>query len=114
MRPASDLRCVFLGRPAEHFHHLTGRGVDGDYLDPALVVPLSLDQHIVEHQAWAVVGIADGEDLDPFILRLRRAGQLLVRLGDHHGDGTATIPTLTVVALGDMLHEVADALEARQ
>ncbi len=74
MMRTSDFRCVFLGRPADHLHHLTGRDPDGHYLDPPLWTPLVRRIHVVEHQGWRAAGIADGAVGDPNVLRLRRVG----------------------------------------
>lgn len=104
---ADDQQCVFLGRPADHLHHGTGRDADGDYLDPLLVVPLVARQHVVEHQGWNVAGIGDGVAGSNF-LRLRRIGYLLVRMGEHHGIGYVVLPASFVRQMGLMLHRVAD------
>ena len=41
----ADTECCPCGQPAEDRHHLTGRGPDGDYLDPDLAVPVCHDDH---------------------------------------------------------------------
>jgi len=105
--PASDNRCVFTGRIADARHHVTGRGADGLYLDPALVVPLARRQHVVEHSGWRVVGIGEGVDVRTDVLRLRRAAFHLVRLGEHHGAGVAMMPATFLRELGLMLHRIA-------
>jgi hypothetical protein len=105
---ADSYRCVFHSeRPADHLHHVTGRDADGDYLDPLLVVPLAHRQHVVEHQAWNVAGIGDGA-AGSNVLRLRRVGHLLVRMGEHHGIGFVVLPASFVRQMGLMLHRVAD------
>jgi hypothetical protein len=109
---ASDYGCVFFGRTADELHHPTGRDADGLYLDPRFVVPLARRQHVVEHVAWSVAGVREGEDLKPNFLRLTRSGLLLVRLADHHGNGLVTLPALFVRELGLMHHRIADELRA--
>ena len=104
------LVCIFTGRPADHFHHATGRGLDGRYLNADLVVPLVRRMHVVEHAALRRSGLDEATQLSPTVLRLRRAGHLLVRLGEHHGEGSVTLPAPSVRALGEMLNEVADEL----
>ncbi len=105
MRPV----CAFTGRSADHWHHVTGRGVDGLYLDD-LVFPLARRQHVLEHQAWRRVGLDDATQLPPSVLRLRRAAHLWVRLGAHHGFDLVTLPAPSVLAHGVMMNEVADEL----
>jgi hypothetical protein len=107
MMRASDYRCVFFDRPAEELHHPSGRGTDGQYLDPAFVAPLVCRQHVVEHAAWKVAGVRDGAELSPNFLRLKRSGLLLVRLGEHHGNGLVTLPAWFVLEFGLMLHRIA-------
>ena len=102
--------CAFTGRVADNGHHATGRGADGRYLDPYLVVPLARGMHVVEHQAWRRLGIDDPEMIAPAILRLRRSGHLWFRLGAHHGSGVVTLPATSVLAHGAMLNDVADEL----
>jgi hypothetical protein len=101
------LRDVFTSRAAEELHHSTGRDADGRYLDPALVVPLTRRQHVVEHVGWRALGIGEGAGLDPDVLRLRRAAFHLVRLADHHGAGVVALPASFVRELGLMLGQVA-------
>jgi len=105
------LVCVFTGRAADHLHHATGRGPDGRYLDADLVVPLARRMHVVEHAALRRSGLDEVTRVSPTVLRLRRAGHLLVRLGEHHGEGSVTLPAPSVRALGRMLGEVADDIE---
>lgn len=107
MRAASDFCCVFTGRSADHLHHMTGRGGDGGYLDPELVVPLSRAQHVSDHVCWRVSGIGEGADIPASVLRLRRSGHLLVRLAQHHAPGLVSFPAETLLNLGLMLHELA-------
>jgi hypothetical protein len=111
-RPATDHRCVFIGRAADEWHHGSGKGADGLYLDPAFVVPLTRRQHVVEHVGWRELGIGEGVNLSPGILRLRRTAFLLVRLGEHHGTGVVTLPAPSVRALGRLINEVANELVA--
>jgi hypothetical protein len=46
----STAECLFAcGRPVLQWHHLTGRGRTGFYLDPDLVVPLCHRHHVLVH-----------------------------------------------------------------
>lgn len=110
MRRAQDQRCPFTGEQADELHHLTGKDHSGAYLDPLLVVPLTRDQHVIEHQGWYRTGIGEHETGDLTDLRLRRAGQLLIRLGQHHGERSVTLPAGFLRALGRFLLEVASQL----
>ncbi len=112
MRRAADYRCVFLGRPADHFHHTSGTDVDGVYLDPDLYLPVVRRLHVSGHQVWNLAGCGDGTDAAPNVLRLRRSGLDLVRLGEFHTGGDVELPALFVVELGRMLQRVAADLEA--
>jgi hypothetical protein len=107
MRPAREWSCPFTGEPADQLHHPTGRGADGKYLDQELVVPFILDQHVIEHQAWDRTKIGEDIVANPNWLRLRRTGQLLVRLGEFHGEGTVSLPSPFVRQLGFLLLRVA-------
>jgi hypothetical protein len=112
MKSARDYLCVFTGRPADELHHASGKDALGVYLDECLLFPVVLRQHVVEHQGWPVAGVAEGLDADPNMLRLRRVGLLLVRLGEHHKSGLVRLPAESVSELGLMLHRVTDDLEA--
>ena len=114
MIPARDWRCPFTGRRADEWHHLSGRGIDGAYLDVGLVIPLCRPEHVIEHQTWRVAGVDDGSDANPGPLRLRRTGLLLVRLGERHGDGRVVLPALTVRELGLAWNRLADSFEGEQ
>ncbi len=114
MMRARDHRCVFVGQRADHLHHASGRDGAGRYLDPLLVVPLTRRQHVVEHTSWSVLGIADGSVIAPDLLRLRRTGHLLVRLGVHHEGRTVQLPPLFVVELGRLLNRLAEERELGQ
>lgn len=110
---ATHFSCPFTGRPAEQLHHTSGRDADGHYLDPDLVLPLSLVQHNCEHTGWNVAGFGDGARADPNVLRLRRNAHPLLRLADLHRDGLVIVPAFYVEQLAWMLLRIADALEAR-
>ena len=101
---ARDHRCIFLGRAADHLHHVTGRDTDGVYLDPHFVVPLARGQHVLEHQCWAPL-FDDHVAGDANVLRLRRTGHLLVRLSQHEGSRSVTLPGETILQLGLMLQQ---------
>ena len=107
MKPAREWRCPFTGEPADELHHPTGRDADGEYLDRELGVPLVLDQHVIEHQVWDRTEIGEDVVANPTWLRLRRVGQLLVRLGEFHGEGSVTLPSPFVRQLGFLLLRVA-------
>jgi hypothetical protein len=110
---ASDWRCPFSGGQANQGHHLSGRDNAGVYLDPPLVLPLSRREHNLEHQCWGRTSFAESSTAHSNYLRLRRTGHVLVRLGNHHGDGVLWLPAETVRQLGLMLHRVADSWEVR-
>lgn len=88
---------------------MTGRGPDGAYLDPDLLLPLVRRQHVLEHQSWGA-DFADGVAGEANVLRLRRSGNCWLRLGDCGGDGV-TLPAETVRQHGLMLQRIADDLE---
>jgi hypothetical protein len=104
----STSSCVFHGRTPVEMHHVTGRSPDGTYFDTALIVPMSPRQHVIEHQGWRAIGIGEDASLDPRVLRLRRAGHILVRLSEHHGEEVVALPAQSVRQLGLMLHQIAD------
>ena len=111
---AADSRCVFLGRDADHYHHLSGRHADGHYLDPSLVIPLARRQHVVEHQGWRVAGIGEGMRTVDNVLRLCRIAHMLVRLGEHRGIGVVVLPATMVRELGKVLQRISKDLESEQ
>ncbi|HXA30957.1 MAG TPA: hypothetical protein VNV87_01765 [Acidimicrobiales bacterium] len=86
----------------------------GNYLDSRLIVPVVRRQHVVEHQGWNVAGIGDGTSSDPNALRLRRNAHLLIRLTDHHEDGSVPLPVLYFRELAFMLIRVADDMEGER
>lgn len=99
-------RDPFTGRVADHDHHPTGRGPDGNYFDPLLVVPLSHKQHMTEHVVWRAFDLED-DQLPALKLRLLRAGNLLVRLGEYHDGGVVYLPARTVLGYGRLLQSIA-------
>jgi hypothetical protein len=107
---ASDYRCPFTNRPAEHLHHATGKDCEGIYLDTGLVLPLIGVQHRREHQSWGP-SFKDVIEGDPSVLRLRRMASLGVRLGEFHAGGYVSLPGFYVVQLGLTLHRIASDLE---
>jgi hypothetical protein len=111
--PARNLRCVFTGLPGDSLHHLSGTGEDGKHFDRHLVMPLLLQQHSLEHQQWRILGIGDASGCDPAVLRLRRIGCFLARLGEHHGPNTIVLPGDSVLHLGRSLWSIADYFEDR-
>ncbi len=110
MKRAVDYRCPFCGQVADHLHHMTGRDAFGSYLDPGLRVPLTRRCHVVEHQTWRIGGMDDGVGGSPNSLRLLRSGLLLVRLGEHHEDGSVWLPASTVRELGRMQVDISRQL----
>lgn len=107
MKPAREWKCPFTGEPADELHHPTGRDADDEYLDSELLIPLVLDQHVIEHQVWQRTAVGEKVRGNPTWLRLRRVGQFLVRLGEFHGEGTVTLPSPFVRQLGFLLLRVA-------
>lgn len=99
MRPEDP----FTGQPAEEFHHVSGRGPDGHYLDPDLVVPLTRRQHVIEHQLWRAAGI-DKVKGSVRVVRLQRIANLVCRIGQ--GEGTITLPATFFLSLGRLLLEI--------
>lgn len=110
---AKDWRCPFSDLPGDQLHHLSGRGAEGNYLFPDLVVPLVKTQHVLEHQAWRVAEVTDGRAGDPAVLFLMRSGLFMVRLADNHGDGVVTLPAFTLLELGRALMATAHTVEPR-
>jgi hypothetical protein len=92
-------------------HHPTGRDANGDYLDPGLTVGLSRRQHVVEHQGWRVAGFGEGSKAADNVLRLRRLGHLLVRMGEHHGIGVVVLPASLVRTIGRVMQRIANDLD---
>jgi hypothetical protein len=111
---ARQWQCVFLPRQADHSHHVTGRNVAGQYLDPELVVPVCQRQHVVEHQGWRIASIGEDSQLPDNLLRLRRTAHLLVRLAKHHEIGFVVLPASVVQALGRVLQRIADEMDGGQ
>jgi hypothetical protein len=107
---AGDFHCAFLGRRADHLHHVTGTDADGVYLDPLLVVPISAPQHDIEHVGWRALGIGEGAALPPDTLRLLRISHLFIRLGDVDTP-TGVLPTIFLRELGRTLQRVAGERE---
>jgi len=104
---ARDFECAFTGQPADELHHPTGRNAAGRYLDPDFVLPTVRRQHNLEHQSWGPSYKETVVD-DPDVLRLRRTGHLLIRLGEHRTGASVELPAAFAVALGLMLHQIAD------
>lgn len=98
MRPEDP----FTGAAASDWHHVSGRGPDGHYFDPDLVVPLTRRQHVVEHQLWRAGGI-DKAKGSIRVIRHRRIATLLCRLG--RKEGNVTLPASFFLALGKFLLE---------
>jgi hypothetical protein len=108
---AKDWRCLFTGRRAEELHHVTGRGPDGEYLDPDLLVPLTVRQHAVEHQTWTTYLIGEDACRSLPILRLLRAGLLLIRLSETAAD-EIVLPAWFVLELGRFIQRMAREKES--
>lgn len=102
---AAEWRCIFTGRPADHLHHPTVRGLDGAYLDRDFVVPVVRCQHDREHQSMSWSGL--DEIAEPNRARLERTAHLLIRCGEFHQDGLVTIPSESVWQLGLMLRRIS-------
>ncbi len=86
--------CLVCGDPACRGHHGTGRGPDGQYLDPDLRLPYCHDHHELSHDDWRTLEIDDSEQSEEpeqrlcFIerveLRLRRLAATAARLAEAH------------------------------
>lgn len=107
MSNARDFECPFSGELADEFHHPTGRDADRRYLDPALVIALSRRQHNREHQSWNDA-YKETVRADADVLRLRRVGNLFVRLGQHWAGGVVELRAEFVESIGLLLHRIAD------
>lgn len=85
---AADRMCQFCGDPAQQLHHLTGRDPSGAHLDPALVVALCRNHHVLVHsdlrsQQLDTPDAADWNDVTATRFRLNRLGTYLGRLADY-------------------------------
>lgn len=84
--------CAFCGADGALGHHVTGRDVQGRYLDPRLRCPLCHDHHLLLHDDWRVLGIEDPDrptqGAAPLTVvecverRLRRLATLVGRVAD--------------------------------
>ena len=110
MTAAEEWMCPFENDGAQQLHHQTGKDHRGVYFDRDLVVPLCIDHHVSEHQIWDRTGVGEQIVADQFWLRLRRAGQFLVRLGEYHGAGVVVLPAPYVRELGLLLIRLADEI----
>ncbi len=64
--------CARCGRfgPVEH-HHITGKGIDGRYLHPALTVPLCVPCHDGLHAVQRAAGIDGDREATPALVLAR-------------------------------------------
>jgi hypothetical protein len=86
--------CLWCGAAGWRGHHPTGRGPDGEYLDPELRLPYCHDHHELSHDDWRTLEVhASGRSDEPerglcFIervaLRLRRLAATVGRLAEAH------------------------------
>jgi hypothetical protein len=112
VRRAADFLCPYSSRPADEWHHLTGRDAGRTYLDAGSVVPIARRPHVLVHQSWRVLGIDDGSECSPHLLRLQRSGSLFCLLGEQHRDRAVELPGFTVHQHGLMLLRIARDLGA--
>jgi len=86
------LGCLTCGAIWCERHHPTGRGSEGQYLDPDLRFPFCRDHHELTHDDWRTLGIHDPESgqepgrqltfIERVELRLRRAAATTARLAE--------------------------------
>lgn len=76
--------CLLCPRCGRYWHHGTGRGAEGAYLDPGVKARLCVSCHPLVHEDWNTAGVRDRVTpttfLDSLQLRLRRTALLLGRL----------------------------------
>lgn len=71
--------CLICGREGRwQLHHPTGRGADGEYLDPGFTVPLCHDHHTLVHDNLKTLGLEGDRPiaLGRVALRLTRSAVL--------------------------------------
>lgn len=79
-------KCLACAEPADHGHHVTGRGPDHDQLDPDLTVPLCHEHHVLMHQDLRAADIDNPTNSatvpERLYRRLSRVALLLGRLAE--------------------------------
>jgi len=81
--------CAYCGGPATEPDHLTGRGPDGRYFDPSLVVPSCRACNLRGWALWCATGVGLNafEHRSPHEVRMERLGLSLTRLGVRQPSG---------------------------
>jgi hypothetical protein len=76
--------CLLCPEPADDPHHLTGRGHDGRYLDPQLVVPLCHSHHELAEDDLRAPGLVApataSTTIESVAVRLQRSAIFLGRV----------------------------------
>lgn len=78
--------CPLCGKPRHHGHHLTGRGHDGEQLDPEFIAPLCRQDHLLIHNDLRQQGIDNpvvaNTAPERVERRLRRVALFLARVAE--------------------------------
>jgi hypothetical protein len=108
--------CLLCGKPADAKHHVTWRGRDGRYLDPAFRVPLCHSCHeLMGEDRWTEEGtnlVPPQTFLDSLELRLRRAATFLGRLAANVCGPLGDFLAQLAKHLASWAVQLADALAA--
>lgn len=103
-----SIRCAICGDDGEDGHHLTGRGPDGEYLDPELVTDLCHDDHELAGEDLRQEGLerplTGTTAVERIAYRLHRVGVFLARVAEE------VPPFRWIVRLAVALRNWADEL----
>jgi hypothetical protein len=108
-------RCIACSKPADHGHHVTGRGSDHDQLDSDLTVPLCHEDHVLIHQDLRTAGIDDPTEMNTvperIEHRLRRVATLLGRLSEFLSSTWISAAAIAVVSWANELSQFVAAMD---
>ena len=99
MKRASEFIDPINGRPAQEWHHVTGRDSNERYFNSGLIIPMSITIHNRIHQCWSVE-YGDCAVGDPLLIQLFRHGNLWTSLGANAPEATINLPVITVLETG--------------
>lgn len=111
-----DTICAICGGAHERGHHLTGRGADGDYLDPDLVAPLCHSDHELVHEDLRQAGVDKPVGavsiFEQVAYRLERVGVFVGRVAEVAPFAWLTSLAAAVHTWSAQLYSAAAALDA--
>ena len=105
MTKASEFFDPFNGRPAQEWHHVTGRDSNGRYFNKDLVIAVSITTHNRIHQSWGVE-YKDGVEGDPVSIQISRLGTIFYFLGESGDALTRELPTAFFTMVADALFRI--------